>query len=458
MSGSTDENALGENVPSEDAAPPATPESAPPDEWTLSLTGEDEGADDGSRPCAFCGRSVPQLGDAAPSVRFCLDNDGACARAAADRRLRDQDSPGLTGQVARTWDMVERLEDVAELLAMSLSGAMSVVAVERRVAEAKAEAAATVAFAQKEREVARKEIEQVVAMLGPVRDRARRAEEEVARLSAQLESAVTERDTARAIGAQATRTAEAANGAIAAVREDHDRLTRRVAELTSALDTAREEAGRFRESLAEAKGTQKRSLAAEELRTKLRAAESEMDRMRTTAEVAQKARSAAEQACAEADRQALEARSHAEKVSLEREAATTELEACRQELQTVRAELQAANASLEKHADVTTDLEESHARLLEQQLEARENAKMVDQLRAALARMISERDAAQADADEAVARMNELAHGHFSTTPRHIRPPEATPPPGPFPPGHDLGSVTGPPDVFRRRFLPPAED
>jgi hypothetical protein len=488
----------GETAPSEDAVPapdapgPQTEADAPgpPQESTPALpdddqdpgqgrrhrTGRDEqnedpvtqeqDADDETRPCAFCGRPVPQWGDSSPSVRFCLDNDGACARAAADRRLMDQDTPGLTGQVARTWDMVERLEDVAELLAMSLTGAMSVVTVERRVAEARAEAAASVAFAHKDREVARKETEQVVAMIGPVRDRAQRAEEEVARLAGQLESAVTERDTAREMGAQATRTAEAANSAIAAVREDQDRLTRQVAELTSALDAAREEAARQREELGEAKGAQKRSLAAEELRTKLRAAESELDKMRTTADLAQKSRSAAEQASAEADRQALEARSHAEEMSLEREAAISELETCQNELQTTRSELEAANARLEEHDGLTAELdasrqelEESRARLLEQQLQSREHSQMVDQLRAALAKMISERDAARADADEAIARMDELAQGHFSTMARHSRPPEqAAPSPGPFPPGHDLGSVTGPPDLFRRRFLPPSEE
>src|SRR4051794_38994079 len=59
--------------------------------------------DPATRPCVYCGRAVPQRGASAPPVRYCLDNDGACARAAADRRRRDQDDPGLAGQVARTW-------------------------------------------------------------------------------------------------------------------------------------------------------------------------------------------------------------------------------------------------------------------------------------------------------------------------------------------------------------------
>src|SRR3954453_11653486 len=43
-----------------------------------------------TRPCAYCGRPVPQPGEWGPSARYCLDNDGACARAAAERRRRDQ--------------------------------------------------------------------------------------------------------------------------------------------------------------------------------------------------------------------------------------------------------------------------------------------------------------------------------------------------------------------------------
>ncbi len=444
MPGSTDEN-----------TPVPGPAGPPDDADAVSISGDPD-ENDGARPCAFCGRPIPQLGDMAPPVRYCLDNDGACARAAADRHSRDQDSPGLTGQVARTWDMVERLEDVAELLAMSLTGAMSVTAVERSIAEARADAAAGIAYAQKDREIARQEMEQVVALIGPVRDRARRAEEEVARLTADLEAARADRETAREMGAQATRTAEAANAAIAAVREDQERLTRQLAELAPQLDAAREEAGRYRE---EAKAAQKRTLAAEEARSRLRATESELDKMRTTAEVAQNARSAAEQACVEADRQALEARSHAEEMSLEREAVKGELETCGKELETVRGELEAAKASLRELEGLAAELEESRARLLEQQLESREQAQTTDQLRAALARMISERDAARADADEAATRMSELAQGHFGTTSlqgrQDLGPSSAFPP---SPPGHDLGGVTGPPERFRRRFRPPADD
>ncbi|MEU8346360.1 chromosome segregation ATPase, partial [Spirillospora sp. NPDC048832] len=86
-------------------------------------------------PCANCGRPVPQPVGAARAVRYCQDNEGACAREARERRDRGRDAPGLTGQVASAWEMVERLEKAADLLADSLTSELSVAGVERRVAE-----------------------------------------------------------------------------------------------------------------------------------------------------------------------------------------------------------------------------------------------------------------------------------------------------------------------------------
>jgi hypothetical protein len=431
-----------------------------------------------TRPCAYCGRVVTQPGESAPAVRYCPDNEGACARAAAARRRRDQDTPGIAGHVARTWDMVERLEDVAELLAMSLTGGLSVAGVERRIAEVRAEAATGIALAQQDREAARLEAEQVLAHMGAVRDRAQRAEAEAAGLTAQLEAARAERDMARDIGTQATRTAEAANAAITAVRDERDCLTHRIAELTSALDVVRDEVARHRAEAVEAveaveaKEAQKRSMAIEETRSKLRAAESELDKMRTTAEVAQNARAAAEQASAEADRQALEARSHAEEVSAERDATAAQLESCREELEAAGARLEEADRLAAELQASRRELEESRSRLLQQQLQSRERAQMLDQLRGALAKMITERDAARTEVDEANAKIEQLVQGHAGPPAgaRHARPAESGPaaddaeqtlPPGPFPaspPGHDFGGVTGPPDLFRRRFLPPPDE
>jgi hypothetical protein len=497
VSGPTDENepVPGSAVPPDgddiDAAPPGSDDAEtpmpedqhyPPPENVRPPALE-------TRPCAYCGRPVVQAGEPSPAVRFCADNGGACAAAAAERRRRDQDSPGLAGQVARTWDMVERLEDVAELLAMSMTGSLSVAGVERRMAEAQAEAAAALARAHREREAARQEAEQALALLGSAREDAQRAEAAVAELTAQLDSAHAERDTARDIGTQATRAAEAANTAIAAVREERDRLTRRVAELTAALDMARDELARRR---ADAKEAQKRSMTIEETRTRLRSVESELDKMRTAAELAQNARAAAEQACAEADRQALEARAHADEMSAERDAmaaerdslaadrvelatkyedATAELASSRQAIEATGPQLAAGRQLADELKTSREELEKSRSKVLELQLRSREHGQMVDQLRAALATMLTERDAARAEAAEARAEFQQLVQNRANPPAgaRHARPlefgapskPEFPPgqeyPPTQLPPGHDLGGVTGPPDSFRR-FLPPNEE
>ena len=493
MSGPTDENASVPDfaVPSDDDSPaegddarPAedaaeAPAEDPPPHEAEDAGDEEDGpgeSDLGTRPCAYCGRAIPQPGDSSPVVRYCPDNGGACAQAAAERRRRDQDASGLAGQVARTWDMVERLEDVAELLAISLTSGLSVAGIDRRLAEARAEAATTLADAHREREAARVESEQAFAQLGGVRDQLRQAEARVAELTAQLESARIERDTSRDIGDQATRTADAANTAVTALREERDRLMGRVVELTSALDLAHGE-------LADAKEAHRRSMALEETRTQLRATESELDKMRTTAEIAQKARAAAEQACAEADRQALEARVHAEAMSGERDEIVAERDSLAADLKSCRAELEATAPRLAAGEHLATELEaarreldQQQSRLLEQQLRSREHSQMVDQLRGALATMIAERDAARADADEAKAEFEQLVNS-VPRGSRHARPtefgtaegthpPQFPPsfpgaPPAPaqdLPPGHDLGGVTGPPDSFRRRFQPPSEE
>jgi DNA repair exonuclease SbcCD ATPase subunit len=462
VAGPTDDNALdadvapdGDDVPGiAEPAEPAEPvdHSDAPD----AAGAEDEdvrGAEDAAeepvgeegartRPCAYCGRPVPQPEGSAPVARYCLDNGGACARAAAERRRRDQDTPGLAGQVARTWDLVERLEDVAELLAMSLTGDLSVAGVERRIADIRAEAAGEIAAAQKDRESARHETQQLLGRIADALQRAERAEAEAAALRAQMETARTERDTARDIGVQATRTAEAATGAVASVRAERDRLNRRIAELTSALDLAREEIARYRGEMAEAKEFQKRSVGMEETRSRLRSTESELAKMRTTAQIAQNARAAAEQARAEADRQALEARSHAEEMSAARDEAATELEACKRELEEARSGREELVADLEA---ARRDLDEARSQ------PTGEDAGMLDQLRAALAKMISERDAARAELDEANARMEQFGRGRAGVA-RHARAPD--PPPGTVPQGHDLGGVTGPATPFRH-FPPP---
>jgi hypothetical protein len=63
-----------------------------------------------TRPCAHCGRPVPQRDSAGRPFRYCRDNDDACVRAARTARQRQRTAPGLAGQVAQAFDLVDRLE------------------------------------------------------------------------------------------------------------------------------------------------------------------------------------------------------------------------------------------------------------------------------------------------------------------------------------------------------------
>src|SRR5829696_239078 len=105
-----------------------------------------------TRPCAYCGKPVEQRAAAGRPFRYCRDNDGACQSAARNTRMRHRNSPGLAGQVAKAYEVVERLEQVADTLTDALAAELSPVGVERQLAEVRAEAAAQVAAVQTERD------------------------------------------------------------------------------------------------------------------------------------------------------------------------------------------------------------------------------------------------------------------------------------------------------------------
>src|ERR1041384_6633293 len=110
------------------------------------------------RPCAYCGRPVPQRQAAGRPFRYCRDNDGACQREARNARLRQRSSPGLSGQVARAYEVAERLEQVVETLVDALESEISPAGLERRLAEVRAEAAAQIAAAHVERDEAQRQV------------------------------------------------------------------------------------------------------------------------------------------------------------------------------------------------------------------------------------------------------------------------------------------------------------
>src|SRR5688500_10793951 len=103
-----------------------------------------------TRPCAHCGRPVPQRAAAGRPFRYCRDNDGECQRASRNTRMRHRASPGLAGQVSRTWEVVERLDQMVSTLTESLHQEMSPAGVERQVAEVRAETSRLIAAAHTE--------------------------------------------------------------------------------------------------------------------------------------------------------------------------------------------------------------------------------------------------------------------------------------------------------------------
>src|SRR5919107_4679895 len=116
-----------------------------------------------TRPCAHCGRPVPQRASAGRPFRYCRDNDGECQRASRNVRMRHRSSPGLAGQVARTWEAVDRLDQLVGTLSEALHAELSPAGVERQVAEVRAETARQVAAAHTERDDARRDAEQAAA-------------------------------------------------------------------------------------------------------------------------------------------------------------------------------------------------------------------------------------------------------------------------------------------------------
>src|ERR1051325_7156739 len=116
-----------------------------------------------SRPCAHCGRPVPQRASAGRPFRYCRDNDGECQRASRNVRMRHRSSPGLAGQVARTWEVVDRLDPLPGSLTEALHSELSPAGVDRQVAEIRAETSGQIAAAHTDRDDARRDAERAAA-------------------------------------------------------------------------------------------------------------------------------------------------------------------------------------------------------------------------------------------------------------------------------------------------------
>src|SRR5258705_11355368 len=167
---------------------------------TIDEFDDEEPRDPGPRPCAYCGRSVPQSPGAGRPFRYCRDNDDACLRAARNARLRQRSAPGVTGQVAQAFEIVDRLEKVTETLSDALYAELSPEGVDRQLAVVRADAAAEVAAAHRERDAAADERDAVRREADRVGAHAVQAKQESERTVA---AALAEAEAARALAAHA---------------------------------------------------------------------------------------------------------------------------------------------------------------------------------------------------------------------------------------------------------------
>ncbi|MEU8120341.1 chromosome segregation ATPase [Spirillospora sp. NPDC049024] len=296
-------------------------------------------------PCAGCGRPVPQPVRGARTVRYCQDGDGACERAARESRERGLESPGLTGQVAWTWEMVDRLEGLADRLAGSLVSELSVAGVERRIAEARAEAAGHVAIAQRERDASQRQAEVAWRETATARARAEAAEQEAESARAEAERLAAERDTARRECQEARDEADGAGAARLAAERERDRMAAREGELLASLESARSELvalhGRLSEAETLVEGQRVEAAAAvraaEDLRSAVRDAEAKRGQAVADRDQIQARARELEQHNWQLTRAAEELRAAVKALTAERDAARAEAERARRRVDALTA-------------------------------------------------------------------------------------------------------------------------
>jgi DNA repair exonuclease SbcCD ATPase subunit len=314
-------------------------------------------------PCANCGRPIPQHGRGARTVRYCQDNGGTCGEEAQRRRQQGLNAPGLTGQVAWAWAMVDRLEGMTERLAGSLASELGLAGLERHVAEARAESITQLAVAQEERDAARRQAETALRQAALDRSRAEAAERDAAAARAAMEEAVAERDAALRDSARTREASEQDGAARVAAEGERDRVLGREGELLEALEAARSELV--------------------ELHSRVSESERVVDARRIESTAARRA--------------------------------TEDLRSALHEAET-------------KRGQAIADRDQIQARLQECEQHKWQLARAVEDLRAAIAGLTVERDAAREEADRARRRVD----AYTQTTPRTgTRPPvEREPPTG----------------------------
>ena len=341
-----------------------------------------DGDDDepATRPCAYCGRPVSQRASAGRPFRYCQDNDEACLRAARAARMRQRNAPGLAGQVAQAFDVVERLDRVAETLTEALHAELTPAGVERQLNALRAETTAQLSAAHAERDEARRETDVARADADQARSAAERATEraaaEVEAVRAQsaqtVEAALAEADAARTLAAEAVALAD-------------ERVATAQADARAAAAAAEEALDRTREAQRDRDEARTAAAAAEAVRAE---ALRERDTLRAAVAEAAKARDAAQ----------TEARLHAAAA----EEASARTEAAVAELARVRAAGEHAAAVAEdRHRKQVAELDDARTAL-------RSADQRVTDLARRLAAAEADQEAARADAAAARAHITQL--------------------------------------------------
>ncbi|MEV5574553.1 chromosome segregation ATPase [Spirillospora sp. NPDC052269] len=363
-------------------------------------------------PCANCGRPVPQPVGAARAIRYCPDNEGACIREARERRERVRDAPGLTGQVAATWEMVERLEQAADALAGSLSAELSVAGVERRIAEVRAEAARELSVAQSERDASQRRADDARNESDHARQRADAADKDATRARDEAKKATAKRDAAQKAWEEAHEIAQQAVTAKLAAESERDRIAARETELLAALESTRADLVAQHAKVAEAEGAAEKQRVeaavakqgAEDLRNSMRDTEAQRQRAMQSASKAEAERTAAQRAQSEAEAETVRAKALAEDAVKERDAVREQ-----------------ASQALAERDDLL-------GKLNEHSLQVRQLSQSVAEQQAALSALAEERDAARAEADRARRQIDQFTHNTLSSNL-----PAGRPPAGPSP-------------------------
>jgi chromosome segregation ATPase len=254
-----------------------------------------------SRPCAHCGRPVPQRASAGRPFRYCRDNEDACLRAARNARMRQRTAPGLIGQVAQAFEIVDRLDRAVETLSEALHTELSPDGVERALTQVRADTTARIAAAQAERDEARREAVQVRTEATRRWEEAQQVRAEAART---VEAALVEADAARQLATDAVALADERVAAAQAETQEAERITAdalvRTGQAQADRDAARAAAATA-EALRDQAIAERNGLRAE-VAEAIRARDAAQTETRLTAAAAQEAAARAEAAAAEVAR------------------------------------------------------------------------------------------------------------------------------------------------------------